>query len=230
VKRRTIFKLLLFLLAGAIINVAVAWGCIHQSGFGKRTNYDKGVTFERYQHLWIANAPPGFSRAAKDLGYYAEFLGYWHCRLDNLYPDQPLGDVELDRNDTRSYETADFLSVGLPLHSLEGRVFRCNAASGRMIDNKSVGVIVLERKSGPMIERTYWIPIIPIFPGFAINTIFYAAIVYALFAVPGAVRRRVRIKRGQCASCGYSLRESVSEKCPECGAASANEQATPRGE
>ena len=45
------------------------------------------------------------------------------------------------------------------------------------------------------------------------------AIVWMLFAVPGAVRRRVRIKRGQCASCGYSLRGITSEKCPECGAA-----------
>ena len=63
------------------------------------------------------------------------------------------------------------------------------------------------------------LPLQVVWPGFAINTIFYAAIVWMLFAVPGAVRRRVRIKRGQCASCGYSLRGTPhSEKCPECGA------------
>src|SRR5688572_23271212 len=61
----------------------------------------------------------------------------------------------------------------------------------------------------------------PLWPGFAINTIFYAAMLYALFAVPGAGRRRLRNKRGQCASCGYSLRGrgAVSDRCPECGAA-----------
>ena len=58
-----------------------------------------------------------------------------------------------------------------------------------------------------------------IWPGLAINTIFYAAILWMIFAAPGAVRRWRRIKRGQCASCGYSLRgTSHVEKCPECGA------------
>jgi hypothetical protein len=61
------------------------------------------------------------------------------------------------------------------------------------------------------------LPFIPLWPGFAINTIFYAAIVWMLFMGPGAVRRRVRRKRGQCAACGYSLRGNVSDKCPECG-------------
>ena len=55
------------------------------------------------------------------------------------------------------------------------------------------------------IERRLLLPYgVEVF-GFAINTIFYAAIVWMLFAVPGAVRRRVRIRCGQCASCGYSL-------------------------
>jgi len=74
-------------------------------------------------------------------------------------------------------------------------------------------------RSESLINRSFdGIPYRPIFSGFAINTIFYAVILWMLCAAPGAVRRRVRIKSGQCASCGYSLRESVSEKCPECGA------------
>jgi hypothetical protein len=72
------------------------------------------------------------------------------------------------------------------------------------------------------------LPLLPLFPGFAINTILYAAIVWVLFAVPGAVRRRVRRKRGQCALCGYSMRGSVGNVCPECGAAVASGGATGR--
>jgi hypothetical protein len=70
-----------------------------------------------------------------------------------------------------------------------------------------------------------FLPVRATFPGFAINTIFYAAVLWAglwvVFAVPVKVRRWRRIKRGQCASCGYSLRghdASGGEKCPECGA------------
>jgi hypothetical protein len=83
-----------------------------------------------------------------------------------------------------------------------------------MRDDQS-GAVISGNSGGAIGE--YALPYRIIFPGFAINTIFYAAIVWGLFAVPGAVRRRVRRKRGQCAACGYLLRDITSEKCPECG-------------
>ncbi|MCI0632193.1 MAG: hypothetical protein L0Y44_16240 [Phycisphaerales bacterium] len=55
----------------------------------------------------------------------------------------------------------------------------------------------------------------PLWPGFAINTIFYAAILWLLFAAPFALRRRRRIKRGLCPACAYPVGES--ETCTECG-------------
>jgi hypothetical protein len=55
-----------------------------------------------------------------------------------------------------------------------------------------------------------------IWPGFAINTVFYAAILWLLFAAPGFVRRRIRIKRGRCPACGYPI--GSSDVCTECGA------------
>ena len=71
-----------------------------------------------------------------------------------------------------------------------------------------------------------------LWPGFAINTVFYAVILWLLFAAPFALRRRRRIKRGLCPKCAYDLRgsrrgphpnplpEGEGETvCPECGAA-----------
>jgi hypothetical protein len=55
----------------------------------------------------------------------------------------------------------------------------------------------------------------PIWPGFAINTIFYAAILWLLFAAPGFVRRRLRARRGQCPACAYPV--GSSNVCTECG-------------
>jgi hypothetical protein len=60
------------------------------------------------------------------------------------------------------------------------------------------------------------IPIRPIWPGFAINTIFYAAILWLLFAAPPTIRRWRRIKRGLCPACAYPI--GSSDKCTECGA------------
>jgi formylglycine-generating enzyme len=60
-----------------------------------------------------------------------------------------------------------------------------------------------------------FLPLRPIWPGFAINTLFYAAILWLLFAAPFALRRRRRIKRGLCPKCAYPL--GTSDTCTECG-------------
>jgi hypothetical protein len=58
----------------------------------------------------------------------------------------------------------------------------------------------------------------PIWPGFAINTTFYAAILWMLFAFPFTVRRwhrRRRINRGLCPACAYPV--GTNPHCTECG-------------
>jgi hypothetical protein len=59
------------------------------------------------------------------------------------------------------------------------------------------------------------LPVLPLWPGFAINTLFYAVIVWLLFAAPFALRRRIRIRRGLCPACAYPIGDS--EVCTECG-------------
>jgi hypothetical protein len=49
----------------------------------------------------------------------------------------------------------------------------------------------------------------------AINTVFYAAILWVLFAALG-IRRWRRIRRGQCPACAYPV--GSSDVCTECGA------------
>ena len=66
--------------------------------------------------------------------------------------------------------------------------------------------------------REVMLPYQPIWPGFAINTMFYAAVLWLLFAAPLAlrgVRRRRRIKRGLCVACAYPIGDSPV--CTECG-------------
>ncbi|MCH8822568.1 MAG: hypothetical protein IH984_03575 [Planctomycetes bacterium] len=62
------------------------------------------------------------------------------------------------------------------------------------------------------------LPYRPIWSGFAINTLFYAAILWILWSSSSAARRLIRRKRGLCIKCGYDLRgNSGGDVCPECG-------------
>jgi hypothetical protein len=58
---------------------------------------------------------------------------------------------------------------------------------------------------------------LPIWPGFVIDTLFYAAIWGALvFGFAGA-RRGIRRARGRCPRCNYNLLFALKSGCPECG-------------
>jgi hypothetical protein len=61
------------------------------------------------------------------------------------------------------------------------------------------------------------LPVLPIWPGFAINTLFYALILWLLYCTPFVARRLIRIKRGRCPKCGYDLRGELDAGCSECG-------------
>ncbi len=52
-------------------------------------------------------------------------------------------------------------------------------------------------------------------PGFAINTILYATILWPLIPGPFVLRRFLRLRRGLCPKCAYPMGES--SVCTECG-------------
>jgi hypothetical protein len=59
-----------------------------------------------------------------------------------------------------------------------------------------------------------------IWPGFAINTIFYGAILWLLWITPGKVRRWVRVRQHRCPACGFIIAPGTCANglCSECGA------------
>lgn len=68
------------------------------------------------------------------------------------------------------------------------------------------------------ITDRFALPLLPIWPGFLINTIFYALLLLALVRVPRMARRALRRRRGRCVSCGYDRSGlDPSSACPECG-------------
>lgn len=67
------------------------------------------------------------------------------------------------------------------------------------------------------------IPLAPIWSGFLINTLFYAAVLWLLFTTPARIRRMLRRRRGLCPACAYPTGES--DTCSECGAPRAGRNA-----
>ena len=59
----------------------------------------------------------------------------------------------------------------------------------------------------------YW----PIWRGLAVDTSFYATILFVLLGGIDFTRRELRRVRGRCIKCGYDLRGDFSTGCSECG-------------
>ena len=68
------------------------------------------------------------------------------------------------------------------------------------------------------------LPYTPIWPGFAINTFFYTALLWLLIPGPFVLRRFLRVRRGLCPKCAYPMGESAV--CTECGGALAKRART----
>ena len=56
----------------------------------------------------------------------------------------------------------------------------------------------------------------PLWPGFAINTLFYAGVLWVMCCGPFALQRMIRKRRGRCPQCAYPIGQSPA--CTECGA------------
>ncbi len=59
------------------------------------------------------------------------------------------------------------------------------------------------------------LPLLPIWPGIAVNTLFYATLLWLLLLGRFALRRFLRVRRGLCPTCAYPIGES--SVCTECG-------------
>lgn len=60
------------------------------------------------------------------------------------------------------------------------------------------------------------LPLRPLWPGFGMCVLVYAAAAWLLFVVPPVLRLHRRRRRGACLRCGHLLVQG-SERCPECG-------------
>jgi len=208
VKRR-ILKLALFLLLGAIVNVAVAWGCAVFSEVSPAW-----ARSDRYINGWMRprlTIPPQGS-----VHYYGTVDGgFGRTRLSAELRDESTA--------PRMIRTS-YLFIhrdGWPARAIQGESMSGEHFAPRRLRHAAQIPTWLER--GGLQTRfpfSHVLGLRPIWLGFAFNTIFYTAILWLPFA-PFRLQRYLRLKRGHCIKCGYDLRGnsggSGGEVCPECG-------------
>ena len=216
--KRRLTKLVVFLLLGAIVNLAVAWGFVlgvplaNRPGDFQFTRNLPGKEEQRY-----TQGMPGRTRINWITYEIEEVEGYFDASVVWAYS------VRTDDARSGSYELAGWPLRGLACFNTSSWMilrpggWGITNAYGRSKAHFGNGEIDggLRLEAEIIIWRA--LPYRPIWPGFAINTIFYAIILWLLTLGPFTARRMIRRKRGLCIKCGYDLRSDFEQGCPECG-------------
>jgi hypothetical protein len=216
-KRRTIFKLLLLLFVGAIINVVVAWGCVYADsrilGPDADERRSSGIL------VWPRGAPDSWPAPTQ----FTQLSGFGLLEEWAYCIKSPFEPSDSSHSEIQEEWSLRRVEAGWPWRSMCIVDAYFAPREGPWETNSSF----MRGLQAPSIHgRVEQLPVAPIWPGFAWNTLLISMILWLFFAAPFSLRRRFRIKRGQCAACGYDLRSNAlqSEKCPECGAVAAEVQ------
>ena len=216
---RALPAILLWLVFGVVANITVAWTCV----FLPRWHFRYAPEWARWPSTAPSDWPYPSTCHRADWWCGAETIASLDS-LDFWRPDVLAGNGP--RFSPRPFgpppaadqRSMDLTRLGFPFHALEHLSLKLGSPPyqpdlrwGLELpwNRGAIGV-------GPIL------PLRPLWPGFALNTISYAALAWGVWQVPLAMRRRRRRARGQCVRCGYALAGlPTGSPCPECGPSAA---------
>ena len=205
--RRVAAIIIVFVILGAVVNVAIAWGC---EQFGSIRLLDTTLIaklrreqFDRADQnpslgkpLWVKDAfrGPGTEiiRFSADGSQTEERRSGWPWRSVQCVVESRLDRSGGQSNWRRSIQAGILVS---------GNAYLSWDANPTM----AMGLQAIEKV----------VPLQPRWPGFVLNTIFWALVMWLLCMIPRWIRSGVWIIRRRCMRCGYPV--GTSPVCTECG-------------
>jgi len=220
---------MLLILAGACINVLVAWRITYQvNRLGSALWDDHVIHDARFSPtVWIttvATRTRGWCRISRN--YQMSGYGYIErCSDDDLrawMPDwsdfSPGPPTEADAAAMTTAKSAEVgeVAAGWPRLSFKGTYEVKFAAGGPVASVR--GMMPYPISNLHVISYPYT----PLPSGMIVNTLFYAVLLSPCIHLYSLVRQTLRANRGCCEKCGYDLTGNTTGRCSECGAESAD--------
>ncbi len=207
--KRRLLIVAVFLLAGAVVNVAVAWGCAALKPCSRSSwSSAEALAPKETGAVWGRFARPSM-RSLRSTGDYdgvrQRDFGVTTIWIGNSFSHDQHGRVMAIPgliNGGASMHFIWMVEAGWPAHCLR------RGWDWMPLDVAPRAVL----QSGGVAR-----PFDVIWPGFAINTAFYATILWLLGYSALALRRFIRRRRGLCPACAYPVGEAAV--CSECGKA-----------
>ncbi len=232
--KRRLLIIAIFLVLGAAVNVAVAWGCavwieiadVGNVTWSRVSQQSESDAFEWQYSIYRRRGATKIrlSLVMLEKGQRDE-AGPVPATLPAGVPRWHRG---WPRESQVSWEGSEYPRThearGWPLLSMWSEYFthgnqtieelRSNPGSLTYTTLPYRGIALKTRtRQGLPIERV--LPLGMIWPGFAVNTLLYAAGLWLLVPGPFVLRRFLRERRGLCPKCAYPMGES--SVCTECG-------------
>ncbi len=238
--KRIAIKLVVFLLLGAVTTVAVAWSSLWWAPLPDPGNSavqsssaaaSEGPDYvylrtHRYQRLgagWVSSSWVDPSARA---GLAASFQ-CTRIKPHDIVPSWAGLALPGDHDADWGFHSRFVEARGWPLLSHAWAYAHCSRWNRDLrqretqVDCKYGILISVATERAQYVHPDVWtlrmLPLRPIFPGFLINTLFYALVLWLLWSAPFVTRRLIRRRRGNCIRCGYDLRHAEHAACPECG-------------
>ena len=229
--KRRLLKLVVFLLLGAIVNVAVAWGSLYWPYlYHTAPNQQIGHTLNGpgFSDWYVyTSSSSGFGKAtSRWLNGIFTFKGVSdRDPAESVLPDWAGFAYPNGTYPPNIYVIRIVDARGWPFLAFwSGREVDGSSPAGATVGNSisiTNGYLLPGERNMPYSHYSdaRILPFAPIWTGVAINTISYAVLLWMLWLSPSVVRHHIRRTRGLCVKCGYDLRGTSGGGggCPECG-------------
>ncbi len=194
--KRHVLTLGIFLLLGAVVNVAVAWALV------------LSVPIDSMSSLSGPELPGRLPPEVEVTDEYTVFYGF-ELRSRGCTVVTITTNVVNERGREAALPLFTRVVSGWPLASLDGT---STTRAGRRVHAASLLFL-----PDVAVDYVRWsiLPLRPRWPAFGVNTLAYASSLWLAACGPFVAWRFVRIKRGRCPRCGYPC--GASPICAECG-------------